>query len=111
MNELKKVYDKIIKLDKEILFSEIKFSNREINFDEFIDTYRIKKNIANDNKDIYLYKKYNDFIVNLENSQKETLEEIKLAYIINQNYLKLYVFDIELSRILSFLELKGNVSD
>ena len=70
MNELKKVYDKIIKLDKEILFSEIKFSNREINFDEFIDTYRIKKNIANGNKDIYLYKKYNDFIVNLEKSQK-----------------------------------------
>lgn len=109
MDELKLVFQEIYKLNKKNVISEINFSNREVNIEDFIDNYKIKRNIAKSNNNYDLEKKYNDFIHRLEIGQNiNSLKTVKLAYIINDNYLKLYVFNVELSEIVSFLELQNN---
>ena len=107
MEQLKIVFDKIILFDKNVLFSDVKFSNRIINFEEFIDEYKIKKNISVDNKNNYLSQKYIEFINNLEIHKIDTLK-IKLAYTIDKRFFKLFVFDENFQKILSSLELSSD---
>lgn len=104
MEQLKIVFDKIILLNKNVLFSEVKFSDRIIDLEDFIDEYKIKKNISVDNKNNYLVQKYNEFINNLEIHKMDTLK-IKLAYTIDKKLFRLFVFDENLQKILSYLEL------